>query len=168
MTRDEYVGVWRKIASGGTSSEGRNKKQFWQKFQDRMNEAFNEINVIMAGSLIVSLDDDKKKASIGKGKDMQGLKQHVLSDRRKGIVGHTAVSPATLLTLGVCWEMEGQSSYDCYVKLVKEIFGEKPNLDKVTFCSDRGYWILKVLKYLLEHGADVHGTVRRQDWFGLT
>jgi hypothetical protein len=32
--------------------------------------------------------------------------------------------------------MEGESSYDCYVKLVKEIFGIKPTLDKVTFCSD--------------------------------
>lgn len=36
------------------------------------------------------------------------------------------------------------------------------------FCSDRGYSILKVLKYLLEQEADVHGTVRHQDWFGLT
>jgi hypothetical protein len=101
-----------------------------------MNETFIEVNVLMLGSLLVSLDDDKKKASVGKGKDMQGLKQHVLTDCRKGIVGHTAVSPATLLTFGVCWEMEGESSYDCYVKLVKEIFGIKPTLDKVTFCSD--------------------------------
>jgi len=44
----------------------------------------------------------------------------------------------------------------------------QPNLDQVTFCSDRGYWILKVLKYLLENGADIHGTVRCQDWFGYT
>jgi hypothetical protein len=73
-----------------------------------LNETFNQVNVIIVGSLIVSSDDDKKKASIGKGKDMQGLKQHVPLDCRKGIVGHTAVSPATLLTLGVCWEMEGQ------------------------------------------------------------
>mmetsp|Transcript_28857 Transcript_28857/g.52205 ORF Transcript_28857/g.52205 Transcript_28857/m.52205 type:complete len:720 (+) Transcript_28857:272-2431(+) len=169
LPRNEYVEMWKKIAdSPDGETTGRNKKYFWQKFQDRMNETFNEINVLMMGSLIVSLDDDKKKASIGKGKNMQGLKQHVLSDRRKGIVGHTAVSPATLLTLGVVWEMEGQSAYECYVKLVKEIFGEKPTLDQVTFCSDRGYWILKVLKYLLKHGAHVHGTVRRQDWYGLT
>jgi hypothetical protein len=45
----------------------------------------------------------------------------VLSDQRKGIVGHTAISPATLLTLGICWEMDGQSFYDYYVKLVKEM-----------------------------------------------
>jgi hypothetical protein len=132
-----------------------------------MNETFNWINVIMAGSLIVSLHDDKKKASIGKGNNMQGLKQHVLSDCQKGIVGHTVVSPAMLLTLGVCWEMEGQSSYDYYMKLVIEIFGENQNLDQVTFCSDQGYWILKVLKYLLANGGDVHGTVRCQDWYGL-
>jgi hypothetical protein len=31
------------------------------------------------------------------------------------------ISPATLLTLGICWEMDGQSFYDYYVKLVKEM-----------------------------------------------
>jgi hypothetical protein len=70
--------------------------------------------MLIAGSLIVSLDDNKKKALIDKGKNMQGLKQYVLSDCRKGIVGHTAVCPANLLTLGVCWEMEGEFSDDCY------------------------------------------------------
>jgi hypothetical protein len=101
-----------------------------------MNETFNRVNVIVVGSLIVALDDDKKKGSVAKGKDMQNLKQHILSNHRKGILVHTAESPAPLLMFGVCWEMEGQSLYDCYVKLVKEIFGEKPNLDQVTFCSD--------------------------------
>lgn len=168
MSEEEYRNVWTLISKNPSSGESRKKKTFWEKYQDRMNEAFNDVNVLMLGSLLVSLDDDKKKASIGKGKDMQGLKQHVLTDRRKGIVGHTAVSPATLLTLGVCWEMEGESSYDCYIKLVKEIFGTNPNLDKVTFCSDRGYWILDVVKYLLAHRADIQGTVRRQHWYGLT
>lgn len=160
MPEKEYRNVWTLI-SKSASSEGRNKKQFWEKFQTRMNETINEVNVVMAGSILVSVDDDKKKASIGKGKDMQGLmKQHVLTDKRKGIVGHTAVSPATLLTLGVCWEMEGETSYQCYVKLVKDIFGVQPKLDKVTFCSDRGYWILDLLMFLLANSADVHGTVR--------
>jgi hypothetical protein len=94
-----------------------------------MNETFNRVNVILIGSLIVALDNDKKKLSVGEGKDMQNLKQHVLSNHQKGIISHTAVSPATLLMLGICCEMEGQSSYDCYMKLVKEIFSEKPNLD---------------------------------------
>jgi hypothetical protein len=74
-----------------------------------MNETFNHINIVTAGSLIVPLDDDKQKVSIGKGKDMQSLQQHDLYGHRKGIVGHTAISPATLLTLGICWEMEGQT-----------------------------------------------------------
>jgi hypothetical protein len=133
-----------------------------------MNETFRELNVSALTALIISLDDDKKKASVGKNKDSQGLKKHVLPDRRKGIVGHTAVSPATMLTLGVCWEMEEKSSYDCYVKLVEDIFGSKPTLDRVTFCSDRGYWILELLRYILKNGGDIHGTVRRQHWFGLT
>jgi hypothetical protein len=59
-------------------------------FQDYMNETFNRVNVILVGSLIVALGDDKKKGSIGKGKDMQNLKQHILSDHWKGIVIHTA------------------------------------------------------------------------------
>lgn len=103
------IHAWKSIASSPNSPEGHNKKHFWQPFQDRMNETFNHINIVTAGSLIVSLDDDKKKESIGKGKDMQSLKQHDLSGHRKGIVGHTAISPATLLTLGICWEMEGQT-----------------------------------------------------------
>jgi hypothetical protein len=48
------------------------------------------------------------------------------------------------------------------MKLVKEIFRIKLMLDLVTFCSDWGYWILDVLKYLLANGADIHGTVRWQ------
>lgn len=167
MTEAEYRAVWELISKAKTS-EGRNKKHFWKRFEERMNETFLEVNISIMGSLIVSLDDDKKKASVGKGHDMQGLKQHVLSDRRKGIVGHTAVSPATLLTLGVCWEMQGESAYECYVKLVKEIFGQPPNLDKVTFCSDRGYWILDLVKFILANGGDVHGTVKRQHWYGWT
>lgn len=169
MEESEYRGVWQLIGKSSSGEPGgRNPKYFWQKFQERMNEAFFEINVSLVGHLLVSLDDDKKKASVGKGKNMQGLKQHVLSDLRRGIVGHTAVSPATLLTLGVMWEKKGESSYECYVKLVKELFGEDPKLDKVTFCSDRGYWILDLLKYLLERGADIHGTVRRQPWYYWT
>ncbi len=74
-----------------------------------MNKMFNEVNVLMLGLLLVSLDHDKKKASVGKGKDMQGLKQHILTDRRKCILGHT---------------------------VVKEIFRIKLMLDLVTFCSD--------------------------------
>jgi hypothetical protein len=81
MTQDEYVSQWQKIASSPNSAEGQNKKHFWQLLQDCLNETFNWVNVIIVGSLIVSLDVDKKKALIGKGKDMQGLKQHVLSDK---------------------------------------------------------------------------------------
>jgi hypothetical protein len=135
MLELEYRAIWELIAKTKTADD-RNKKHFWEKFQQHMNEMFNEVDVRMLGLLLVSLDDDKKKASVGKGKDMQGLKQHILTDRRKCILGHTAVSPATLFTFGVCWEMEGESSYNCYMKLVKEIFRIKLMLDMVTFCSD--------------------------------
>ena len=72
------MNVWKKIAESPTSDKGHKKKHFWEKFQDHMNETFNDVNEIIAGSLLVSLDDNKKKASAGKSKDMQGLKQHVL------------------------------------------------------------------------------------------
>ncbi len=61
----------------------------------------------------------------------------MLINHRKGVISHTASCiplNLTLLTLGVCcWETEGESTYNCYVKLVKELFGSKPNLCKVTF-----------------------------------
>jgi hypothetical protein len=34
-----------------------------------MNETFNRVNVILIGSLIVALDNDKKKSSVGEGKE---------------------------------------------------------------------------------------------------
>lgn len=41
-----------------------------EKFEEEMNETFNETNVLMLGLLIVSLVDDKKKALISKSNDM--------------------------------------------------------------------------------------------------
>lgn len=72
------MNVWKKIAESPTLDKGHKKKHFWEKFQDRVNKTFHDVNVIIAWSLLVSLDDDKKKALAGKSKDMQGLKQHVL------------------------------------------------------------------------------------------
>jgi hypothetical protein len=41
-----------------------------EKFEEEMNETFNETNVLMLGLLILSLVDDKKKALISKSNDM--------------------------------------------------------------------------------------------------
>jgi hypothetical protein len=131
MSEGEYRDVWRRLdVVAHPEKEDTRSNSCKSKSQDCMNEAFNSVNMLIAGSLIVSLDDDKKKASIGKGKSMQGLKQYVLLVHCKGIIGHTVVCPATLLTLGVCWEMEGESSHDCYVKFVNDIFGIDPNLPR--------------------------------------
>ena len=169
MAKEKHKAAWKLIGQSGSSPRERNRKPFWEKFQDRFNETCQEINVSQESSVLVSLDDDKKNAAnTNEEGDMHGLKPAVHTNRRKGIIGHTAMSPATLLTYGVIWEQDGDSSHDCYVRLVKTIFGNKPKLDRVTFCSDRGYWILKLLEYLLENGADVHGTVRRQHWCEFT
>lgn len=164
MPEDQYRACWELIGMAGNGKS----KQFWQEFEIALNDALRDISVLLALNLMISLDDDKKKADLKKDGDMQGLNRHVFPDRRKGIVAHTAVCPATLLALGICWEKEGESSYECYVRLVKEIFGDKPNLDRRTFYSDRGYWIKSLLEYILDCGADVHGTVRRQNWFKFT
>jgi hypothetical protein len=41
-----------------------------EKFEEEMNETFNETNVLMLGLLILSLVDDKKEALISKSNDM--------------------------------------------------------------------------------------------------
>ena len=55
--------------------------------------------------------------------------------------------------------------------MVKQMFGDQtgnsaPNLQGITFCSDRGYWSPTLLfGILLKCGADVLGTVARTFWF---
>ena len=44
-----------------------------------------------------------------------------------------------------------------------------PNLNNVTFASDRGYWTASLLfLYVLAAGADVIGTIKRCAWFPFT
>jgi hypothetical protein len=61
--------IWERIAKRG--SQWRPKQEtILEKFEEEMNETFNETNVLMLGLLIVSLVDDKKKALISKSNDM--------------------------------------------------------------------------------------------------
>ena len=58
--------------------------------------------------------------------------------------------------------------------MLKKMFGSRtgngaPNLQGISFHSDRGYWTLELLfDKLLRWGADVHGTVARCAWFPFT
>jgi hypothetical protein len=58
--------VWKKIAESPTSDKGHKKKHIWEKFSGLHEQTFDDVNVVIARSLLVSLDDNKKKALAGK------------------------------------------------------------------------------------------------------
>ena len=54
---------------------------------------------------------------------------------------------------------------ECHIQIIKSSFGSGPNLDRILFAFDRGYWNRESINYILKHGEDVLGTVKRSYWF---
>ena len=149
----------------------RHKKYFWEKFQDRLNEELGILSVGDRKINVISLDEDKKYATFENLEHIryyEGLKLITHPNHRKGIIGHTAVSPLTYLTHAISWEKMGLTSTDCYKNIIQLMHGSKPNLDRIIFCSDRGYWNLNLVQYIILNGGDVTGTVKRCYWFPCT
>eukprot|EP00562_Extubocellulus_spinifer_P001033 CAMPEP_0178488594 /NCGR_PEP_ID=MMETSP0696-20121128/9940_1 /TAXON_ID=265572 /ORGANISM="Extubocellulus spinifer, Strain CCMP396" /LENGTH=1177 /DNA_ID=CAMNT_0020116367 /DNA_START=521 /DNA_END=4055 /DNA_ORIENTATION=+ len=164
MSKEEYMACWRIIDVAGDSpgSKRRGAVPFWQKFQDRLNEAFVELYMGFDGDMLIALDDDKRNAELKSDRNQQGLKATVHdAKKRAGVVGHTAVSVYSMITLAVMWERSGETQYDCYMRCVQSMFGTHCRLDRVTFASDRGYWIRRLMEKLVELGADIEGTWKR-------
>ena len=167
-TSNEYCLIWDSLSSNVMPL--RYVKPFWERFQDNLNDNSRVIIVGDRSSNVLSLDDDKKYGSISDKnytKSREGIKVHVHPNKRKGIVGHTAASPFTHLTYAVLWEKNGETQTECYIQIIKSLFGTKPNLDRIIFASDRGYWN-KPIKCILKHGGDVLGTVKRSYWYHFT
>ena len=100
------------------------------------------LNVGDRSSNVISLDDDKKHGDFSNKDHMrcyEGLKCVVHPNLRKGMIGHVAASPFAHLTCATSWGKIGQTSTDCCIEITNILFGKKPNLDRIIFCSDRGY-----------------------------
>ena len=134
----------------------RYRKYFWEYYQERLNELLLIINVGDRKSCVMSLTDDKKHADFT-GKDHvrchEGLKCVIHPNLRKGIIGHTAMSPFTNLAYAISWEKAGQTTTDCYINIIIMMCGSKLNLDRIMFCSDRGHWNINLVKYTSMHGG---------------
>ena len=59
----------------------------------------------------------------------------------------------------------GETQTEYYIKIIKSLFGTKPNLDRIILVSDREYWNKQLIKHILKHGGDILGTVKRSYWY---
>ena len=63
----------------------------------------------------------------------------------------------------------GQTFMDCFKGIINMLIGKKPNLERIIFCSDRGYWNISLVKYILLHWGDLTtGNVKRTFWYIFT
>ena len=103
--------------------------------------------------------------SKGNSEDLFNLKYttHVKANR-KGIIAHTAVSTGVNIPIQICFERTNDSSTSCFINCLDGLFAHsgKVNLRQVSVHSDRGYMLPNlVFEYMLAHGAEVVGTVKR-------
>jgi hypothetical protein len=146
----------------------RSLEPLWQKLEAVVNKLLRSISIEQRqGNISIALDDDKIWVNLAHSAkdDLFNLKYttHVKANR-KGIIGHTAVSTALNLPLGIAFERTKDSSSSCFKRLLDYLFGRDGTTDlrNVSVHSDRGYLIPSlVFDYLLSQGADVVGTVKR-------
>lgn len=92
---------------------------------------------------------------------------------RKGFTAHTSAFSATDFPIRIDWNRESEGNAVCYKRAVCDAFGKTtgdnlPNLQNVTFGSDRGYLLKTLLEFLLLTGAHVIGTLQRSSWLPYT
>ena len=177
LERSKFVGIVRLLAS--CARQGNRSTALWMEVETM---AFNSlaheplINPSNLVDLLVALDDDKCHCSCSANSDVRGLKRcrHV-KDNRLGFTARTAALPASgFPPLSITWEREQDTSTTTFVRMVKKMFGQRsgdgdPDLNNVTFASDRGCWTPHLLfTCLLPWGADVVGTVMRCFWCPFT
>jgi hypothetical protein len=179
MKLDEYNILWRKIAKiGSNKSNNQSVQPFWMGVGDVLNkelmtlflpEDMDEFN------FLVALDDDKMHYNIGSSTECMGLKEqrHVKANRT-GFTAHTSAYAAVDVPIRIDMERENDNPQTCYERQMRALFGRgrgglMPDLSNVTVASDRGYWQASLLfSFLLYCGANIIGTVKRNNWFPFT
>ena len=92
----------------------------------------------------------------------------VYPSKCKGIVSHAAASLFAYLAYSILWEKNGDTQTEYHMQNIKSLFSSSLNLDRILFASDRGYWNRELINYILKHGEDALGTVKRSYWFHYT
>ena len=90
----------------------------------------------------------------------------------------SAVSSVTGFPLNVSVLRQGhKNNTENYERMVRFMFHQRFHvatallgtaLDRITFCSDRGYWNAPLILLLIGFGATVFGTLKRMEWVPYT
>mmetsp|Transcript_25932 Transcript_25932/g.38119 ORF Transcript_25932/g.38119 Transcript_25932/m.38119 type:complete len:143 (-) Transcript_25932:562-990(-) len=104
---------------------------------------------------------------------MSGL-QHIKANVR-GFTIDSAVSAATGFPLSFRVRREGVATVQNY-KYMRHMFAYKFSvagasalaLNNIVFCSDRGYWQIGFILFILSSAGSVFGTLMRKEWVSFT
>lgn len=113
-------------------------------------------------STIVSIDDDKHAHKSKHATEYGASLLQIF--RQLGTVMHVAASVVTNIFVGGNIQCPGESKFECVKALVRDLSDAKTaDLSKMSnvVTMDRGYQTWDVLRYLIESGCEVHGTVPR-------
>ncbi|OEU17716.1 hypothetical protein FRACYDRAFT_238144 [Fragilariopsis cylindrus CCMP1102] len=172
MESGEYYRLIRQIEEHRSGDES-----LWMQIEELFNSLAKKHFLSERGEeeLYVALDDDKHRFNYSKHADTYGLlRARHIKTNRMGHIAHTAGLSATGFPLCVMFQREEETQSQVYERMCKRMFGGRtgngdPNLQGITFGSDRGYWTPTLLfLFLLKCGADVVGTVARCFWYPFT
>eukprot|EP00986_Skeletonema_menzelii_P000918 scaffold258_cov80-Skeletonema_menzelii.AAC.1 len=187
---DEYMDTealnsfWRDIANIGKG--GVEPTYLWQDVEESLNKDCRDLFLAVGRNnykLRIALDDDKvhfQFSSLSVINDRNYLcglspQQHVKANRR-GFTIDSAVSAATGFPLCFRARREGFSSAKNYEAMLRYMFQYKFSvagaamvaLNNIIFCSDRGYWQVGIILFILQYGGSVFGTLMRNNWVPFT
>jgi len=184
MDQKALNSFWRDIAISGKG--GGEPTYLWQEVEDSLNEDCRDMFLSVGQNkykLRIALDDDKvhyqfTTASVIKDKNhlcgMSG-QQHIKANVR-GFTIDSAVSAATGFPLSFRLRREGISTVQNYKDMMRYMFAYKFSvagasalaLNNIVFCSDRGYWQVGLILFILSLGGSVFGTLMRKEWVPFT
>lgn len=178
LEKGEYISIWRQIATmkkvcpDDFVGFSRRPKCLWELCEKAMNETLRKISVAgFSGDIAIALDDDKIWVeSSGRNQDDHFKLRKVthVTDNRKGIISHTAVTTTANLIIAAMFEKTGDSAVDCFKQIFTHLFPSNargdglPDLSGVTNNSDRGYTIeSSIFDFLIPSNAEINNTCKR-------
>jgi len=155
----------------------------WEEFEEAVNNNCKDSFVPTKEEFVqtVSIDDDKvhQNRTI-RTKDQPLNENNTLARKRhtrdnaNGLVAHVVAYPGSGVPIHVRFARKGETEYHCLMKALQFVFNysESNNTidlsQKLIIAADRGYWNKDSLRYVLERGADVIGTIQRQLFYPYT
>ena len=178
MPPDEYKTLWRLIDSYKKNEDY--SPRAWEEFEGAFNTVAADLLIPKFREFKIqgTWDDDKhwynwwRRAKDVPLDENSSLKhERHIKDNVTGITADVLSYPASGVPVNMHYRRKGETEEHSVITAMKFMFhiGEGkdlPNLSgKAEFAADRGYWRIPLLHYILSLGADVLGTIMRQQWF---